>query len=174
MHTRRDTGVRVRRVRAADAPVLRSVRLRALATDPASFGSTHEREAGFPVELWEKRAAEGASGGESSTLLALRGDEPVGIVTGMRDTTERDVFHVFSMWVAPEARRQGIGQALLEEIEQWMRASGGRVARLSVTDAAPGARRLYERAGYERDGQVHESSHTAGLLEVGLSKRLAR
>jgi ribosomal protein S18 acetylase RimI-like enzyme len=162
----------IRRIRPADAPLLREVRLRSLATDPAAFASTHEREAGFGPEAWEEWAAESAAGDDWATLIAMRSEEPVGIVTGARDENERHVFHVFSMWVAPDARREGIGRRLLTDIEDWMSSSGGTVVELSVTNQAAAARQLYERAGYEPDGRVDESSHTGGLLEIGLRKRL--
>ena len=162
----------IRRIRPADAPLLRDVRLRALATDPASFASTYEREAAFGPEAWEEWAAGSAAGDEWATLLAMRGEEPVGIVTGARDENERHVFHVFSMWVAPEARRAGIGRRLLTDIEEWMSSSGGTAVELSVTNQAAAARQLYEGAGYGPDGRVDESRHTGGLLEIGFRRRL--
>jgi ribosomal protein S18 acetylase RimI-like enzyme len=161
----------VRRVEPSDVPVVKRVRLRALATDPASFGSTHEREAAFPERTWAERVAQSTAGDEAATLLALLGDEPVGLVTALRDEAQRDLFHVFGMWVAPEARREGIGRRLLDEIEGWIVSCGGSGVQLSVTDAATAATRLYESAGYEPDGSALESSHTAGLTEIGLRKR---
>jgi ribosomal protein S18 acetylase RimI-like enzyme len=162
----------VRRVGPSDVPVVRRVRLRALAADPDSFGSTYDREAAFPERTWAERVERSSAGDEASTLLALRGDEPVGLVTAIRDEVQQDLFHVFGMWVAPEARREGIGRRLLDEIEAWIVSCGGAGVQLSVTDAATAARRLYESAGYEPDGSALESSHTPGLTEVGLRKRL--
>ena len=167
------TDVVIRRATLEDAPLLRRVRLRALATDPASFGSTYAREAAYSDDVWREWAAGGSAGDESAMLLALRGGEPVGLVTGRRDDTDRHVFHVFAMWVAPEARRTGVGRRLLDEIERWMTSSGGTLAKLSVTNEAAAARRLYESAGYEPDGQTAESRHTPGLLEIGMRKQLA-
>ena len=166
--------VTIRRVRTDDGPLLRRVRLRALATDPASFGSTLAREETFGDEVWNERATAAAAGGDWATLLALRGEEPVGLVTGARDETDPRTFHVFSMWVAPEARGEGLGRRLLDRLEEWMRASGGTVARLSVTDQAESARRLYERAGYEPDGETTASTHTPGLIEISFRKTLGR
>lgn len=77
------------------------------------------------------------------------------------------------MWVAPELRRQGIGRGLLDEIETWITSCGGKVAQLSVTDAAAPARRLYESVGYKADGVSVESRHTPGLVEVSLRKQLS-
>lgn len=167
------TDVGIRRVAAGDWPLLRHLRLRALATDPASFGSTREREAASADDVWQERAAHGAFGDVSSTLLALRGREPVGAVAAHRDETERHVFRVVSMWVAPEVRGQGVGRRLLDEIEDWIGSVGGSVVRLCVTDASTAARRLYETAGYEPDGHSAMSRHTPDLTEIGLRKQLA-
>jgi GNAT superfamily N-acetyltransferase len=162
----------VRRIRAGDAAVLRDVRLRALASDPESFGSTYEREAAYPDETWQDWCASDAEGGEATTLLALDGDDAIGLVTGVRDDDEPDVYDVFAMWVDPKARRAGVARRLLRELEDWIRDSGGKNARLSVTNRAPAARALYESAGYEPDGRATPSRHTEGLVEIGLRKRL--
>jgi ribosomal protein S18 acetylase RimI-like enzyme len=163
----------VRRVRPDDGPMIRRVRLDALASDPASFGSTYEREAAYADEKWAEWAAGDAAGEDMATLLAVCEEEPVGIVAAYRSDTERDVFVVFSMWVAPGVRGRGIGRRLLREIEAWIASAGGAVVRLSVTDAAAAARQLYETAGYEPDGRAKESRHTKGLIEIGLRKRLS-
>ena len=152
--------------------LLRDVRLRALATDPASFGSTHEREAAYPDERWQEWCAGDAGGDEMTTLLALRGDTAVGLVASCRDEDEPQVYDVFSMWVAPEARGTGIGRRLLRKVETWIRDGGGTVVRLFVTNEAHPAQRLYESAGYEPDGTERESRHTGGLTEIGLRKRI--
>jgi ribosomal protein S18 acetylase RimI-like enzyme len=116
--------------------------------------------------------AQSSSGDDATTLLALRGPEPVGLVTALRDEERRELFHVFGMWVAPEVRREGVGQRLLDEVEAWIVSCGGTGVELSVPDAATAARRLYESAGYVPDGGSVESKHTPGVIEISLSKRL--
>ena len=165
--------VAVRRVARGDAPLARRVRLRALEADPSSFGSTYAREAAFGDEVWEERVSRSAAGDEGSTLLALRGAEPVGLVSAFRDEADASVFDVVGMWVAPDARGQGLGRRLLVEIESWIASCGGSEVRLSVTNRATAARRLYESAGYELDGRSEPSPHTAGVVEIGMRKRLA-
>jgi ribosomal protein S18 acetylase RimI-like enzyme len=88
------------------------------------------------------------------------------------DDDEPGAFDVFSMWVAPEARGQGLGRRLLDEVEAWIRSVGGRVIRLSVTDRAEAAAALYRSAGFEPDGGREESRHTPGLVEIHLRKRI--
>ena len=98
----------------------------------------------------------------------------MGIVTAIRDGAQEELFHVFEMWAAPEARREGVGRRLLCDIEGWIASCGGTSAHLSVTDAATAAKRLYESAGYTPDGNSAASTHTPGLTEVSLLKRLER
>jgi ribosomal protein S18 acetylase RimI-like enzyme len=162
----------IRRVAAGDAALLRDIRLRALRSDPASFGSTYERELAFDPDRWVEWAYEDSRGDTYTTLLALDDEEALGIVTAARDQDDPTLYHVYAMWVAPEARRRGLGRRLLEELETWVRASGGQTSQLSVTSSAAAAKRLYESAGYVPDGQIEESRHTPGLLHVSLRKQL--
>jgi ribosomal protein S18 acetylase RimI-like enzyme len=162
----------IRRIGASEGPVVKSLRLRSLATDPSSFVSTYAREAAFADDEWTDWATGDASGEEKSTLLAMRVGEPVGLVAAYRDEDERSLFHVVAMWVAPEARREGIGRRLLSEIEDWIASAGGDCVHLSVADQALPALRLYDAAGYEPDGKRSESAHTAGVMLIGLRKEL--
>ena len=50
--------------------------------------------------------------------------------------------------VAPEARGQGVGSALLEMVCDLARSEGFSQVRLDVVDTNPGAQRLYERRGF--------------------------
>jgi ribosomal protein S18 acetylase RimI-like enzyme len=163
----------IRRVERRDGPLVKSLRLRALGTDPASFASTHGREAAYPDEQWDAWAAEDATGDEMATMIAFRGVEPVGIVAAYRDDAEVRLYHVIAMWVAPESRGHGLGRQLLQAIEDWIVESSGTSIQLEVADAAEAASRLYESAGYIPDGQQSLSPHSPGVTHISLRKRLA-
>src|SRR4051812_14914270 len=100
--------VEIRRIASGDAPLLREVRLRSLRTDPASFGSTYEREAAFDDERWQNWASSNAVGEDRTTLLALDGARAVGIVVAARREADPEAFDVFAMWVEPGARGSGL------------------------------------------------------------------
>ncbi len=104
----------IRRVEPRDGPLVKSLRLRALGTDPTSFASTRGREAAYTDDEWNAWAAGDATGDEMATMIAFRGAEPVGIVAAYRDDAEVRLYHVIAMWAAPESRGRGLGRQLLQ------------------------------------------------------------
>ena len=60
-----------------------------------------------------------------------------------------DVLLMDGIAVSAEVRGQGIGTRLLQAIEDHARVNGKSAVRLDVIDTNPGARRLYERFGFE-------------------------
>jgi ribosomal protein S18 acetylase RimI-like enzyme len=160
--------VTIRRVQAGDDQVLRKVRLRALTTDPGAFGSTDTEVASRPRAFWSGWATEHAAGDDHCTLLALLDGRPVGLIRIERER-EPGVFGIYSMWVAPEARRRGIALKLLAAAEHWIVAAGGSEAELNVVDRETPARRLYERAGFRLDGRS-EPATQPGATELGMRK----
>ena len=162
----------ISRVTPRDWLALRELRLRALSSDPLSFGSTYDREAGFSDEDWREWASGDSLGDAMATLIAKHEHRPIGIVGAYRDETDPVLFHIIAMWVDPDARGEGIGRQLLAHIEGWIRSCNGRAVQLHVTTTASAARRLYETAGFEPDGDRRDSSHTPGLAEVSLRKTL--
>ena len=54
------------------------------------------------------------------------------------------------MYVVPSARRQGVGRAILSELERLASEFGYRVVRLETGNRQPEAMALYERHGYCR------------------------
>ena len=163
----------IRRVTPDDGPAVKAVRLRALAADPTSFASTFEREAAYGDAEWVEWASADAAGDETTTLLARRDDEPVGIDAAYRNERDPGLFHVVAMWVAPEARGRGVGRFLLETLEAWIADCGGTTAELMVAESSLPARRLYESAGYRPDGATKMSELVAGLTHIGMRKPVA-
>lgn len=148
------TTMEVRRVRPEEWPTLRAFRLRALAADPRAFGATLEEEEHMPDDAWRARALEGASGGER--LFAVAEDRTgawKGMVGGRRLDAPGE-WEIIALWVAPEARGRGIGEALVYFALAWARDSGAERVVLWVTTENPGAARVYERCGFAREGEA--------------------
>jgi ribosomal protein S18 acetylase RimI-like enzyme len=159
--------VRIRRIRADEAHALRDIRLRALADAPLAFGSTHAREAAYPSETWLGRARDGAGGSDQATFLAVdAGDAPVGLAVAIIEPDSSRAAHLYSVWVAPEARGAGAGAALVGVAVAWASEQGAATMRTSVTVGNRAAMRVYERAGFRDTGAREPLGHSGAETAV--------
>jgi len=74
-----------------------------------------------------------------------RDDQPLGIG---RVSVEGEWAGVTSVDVAPAARRQGIGSAVMDTLLSWAAGQGAVASYLQVRAANPGALKLYDALGY--------------------------
>lgn len=133
----------------ANVEVYQVLRLRALYDHPEAFGSAYEDEAAVALEKVAERLV---SAPERFTLGAWQDDALVGMA-GFSRYMGRKTRHrgmVWGMYVAPEARRQGVGAALLAEIIQRVKQLDDlEEIILAVTVGNPAARKIYLQAGFE-------------------------
>ena len=73
---------------------------------------------------------------------------------GAPDEARTDAAWLISMWVAPEVRGRGVGEALIAAVVEWARASGARRLLLDVGDHNRPAIALYARMGFEPNGRT--------------------
>ena len=138
----------IQRLAAHEAPRLRAIRLRALAESPNAFGSTCDEAAALPPESWAAQLR------SMATFLAVVDGEDVGLVRGAPDEARTDAAWLISMWVAPEVRGRGVGEALIAAVVEWARAGGARRLLLDVGDHNRPAIALYARMGFEPNGRT--------------------
>lgn len=137
--------VLVRRLIPADLEVFREIRLRALTDTPENYGSIAAAERAQSDEEWLAKLAGDA------WFAAFDDGRAVGLVAGRaRD----DGWILYSMWVAPEARRQGLGTRLLGEVRSAAEEDGAREVWLHVAEDNDQARRLYLRLGFLATGEL--------------------
>jgi ribosomal protein S18 acetylase RimI-like enzyme len=171
MVTRLDRRLAVRSARPEDEAGL--ARLDAVAWTPASgFPSVTER-AGDPFFTFFT-----ASGPPGEYLVAefdgrLAGYIRLRPVTELRENAH--VLGVMGLAVAPGARHQGVGSALLAAAEQQARARGARKLSLRVLGTNAAAQRLYERLGFQREGTLRDEFCIDGRYvdDVVMAKHLA-
>jgi GNAT superfamily N-acetyltransferase len=134
------------------------------------------REEAYAEEVWHQRATEGAAGIERVTVVAERGKEWLGMASGLADVPEQSVPMgpvLVGMFVDRSARRQGVGNALVESVGGWAASRGHNVFHLWVVSTNAPALGLYRRLGFEATGGARPVAHTPGLTEVQMAKRLA-
>ena len=134
------------RLAAGDEARLKALRLRALEEAPGAFATTLAEARGWPAERWRAQL------GQLATFVAIRGGVDVGLARGDRDPEAPACAWLLSMWVAPEARHQGIGRQLIEEVVAWAREAGCERIVLDVSDDNTAAIACYAALGFAPNG----------------------
>lgn len=78
------------------------------------------------------------------SVLGFQGDDPVGYGLGVIDS---ELIGIFGLYVAPTARRSGLGKAMVRWILQWAQSRGATKAYLQVEADNDPALRLYRGMG---------------------------
>ena len=95
---------------------------------------------------------------DSAIFLALDGDLGLGfcqLYPSFSSLGMRRIWILYDLYVVPEARRQGIGRALMERARQFGQAGGASRLELSTAKDNTGAQALYESLGYVRDEEFY-------------------
>jgi GNAT superfamily N-acetyltransferase len=152
----------IRNLEPSDAEPWAVTRWEALTRHPLAFGATPPET--LP-QLADSVRARLASPEQSVIFGAFDGFELVGIVGVVRETgkKERHKSRIWGMYVTESHRRSGLGALLLNAAIQQARSwEGVRLVTLSVTDAADGARNLYERHGFQAWGREPRAIYAEG------------
>lgn len=160
----------VRRVRSDEVAEFKAIRLRALADTPDAFGQTLANAQAMPESLWIERVTNGAAGEVSVILVAVDRitEEWLGMTGSYFEDNEPEIANIVSVWVAPEARRRGVGRRLQAAAQAWAVFRGAREQRLWVTDTNEAARNLYLAEGFTLTGttQPHPGNPELSELEM--------
>lgn len=148
----------------------RRLRLEALKTEPAAFGSSYEEEARLTEEVWRSRM--------SNCIFALWEREPVGVVSVVFSDRKktRHIAHIFGFYVAPRHRDRGVGKSLMAAALASAGAKRGiRKVSLSVNPAFRPALSIYQKAGFRVVGKAEEElrvgRHYHDMLNMELRLR---
>lgn len=168
--------MQIRDLVSEDARVFQALRLAALRECPSAFASSYEEEDEMPMAVVAERLVVKA---DRCVLGAWLGSDLVGML-GLQREEMRKLAHkafIWGMYVAPSARRRGVGRQLIDQA--LVRASsmnGVHQINLGVNAANAEAIALYEAAGFtafgvERgfmllDGELHDELHMVRNIET--------
>lgn len=159
--------VLVRATALDDWQAMRDIRLEALRDAPDAFASTYHRETAFEPAEWHRRATR-----DGSFLAFIPGlAEPAGLVGGFEQ--EPGVAELVSMFVRPQARGHGVGEALIDAVAAWAQHRSATSVHLWVSETNKPAIRLYERCGFTVTRERQPLPSNPALGEVGMTRALA-
>ena len=95
---------------------------------------------------------------ESVIFLALDGERGLGfcqLYPSFTSVRMRRIWILYDLFVIPDARRQGIGRALMDRAREFGQASGAHRLELSTARGNRPAQALYESLGYVRDEEFY-------------------
>lgn len=154
--------MQIRRLQPSDAAAFQELRLRGLLESPTAFGSSYDEEVDRPIPAIAESLAEGSG---RNMFGAFLDNKLLGVIGVGREAGMKKMHRGFirSMYVAPEARRQGIGKALMSEaIESAKAMPGLRQLTLAVTAGNVSAITTYEWFGFKVCGTAPEALHVQG------------
>ena len=158
----------VREATAGEWQVLRDIRLEALRDAPDAFLSTYAEQVALEEGNWRGFISRGG------TFLAYFPEgnttEPAGLVSG--DLEEPSTVQLMSMWVRPQARGEGVGEALIDAVVDWAGPQNAKSVHLRVIETNKYARLLYERCGFSPTGQRQPLPPKPHLIEIGMIRPL--
>lgn len=158
--------VTVRRISPDDGPLLKRVRLAAIADSPGTFTSTLAQAQAHDDHHWSAAADVNASGASQATFFA----EADGAVVGMLGAyvLTGGVVTLVGLWSAPGYRDVGVADALLDELSSWAIRSGARELRIWVVERNEHSRRFYERRGFVATGETmpYELDQSISAVEM--------
>lgn len=135
--------ITVRAVGVDDWATWRELRLAALADAPRAFTATLAEWQDADERRWRGRLAVGRN------FVADVDDKPVGMISAFDNPD--GTAELSTLWVTPDARGRGVGEALIDALLAW---AGERTVRLEVVTTNTPAVDLYRRNGFVDDQEA--------------------
>ena len=155
------TATSIRALKEGDLEAYVALRRQALLDSPLAFAASPADDFAGSIEALRPQLERAPDW----IVIGAFHDVLVGSVGLIRDSHEKasHKVHLWGMFVTPAFRRQGIAAKLLAAAIDYARAiPGASWLHLGVSTAAPEARRLYERAGFQRWGTEPAALRHAG------------
>ncbi len=147
----------------------KAMRLASLADAPHAFTTQLADVVTRPAHEWAELTERRAGDPNGVTYFALIEDEPCGMAACILTDMGAEML---SVWVAPNARRLGVGQALVAYAQAWARARSVDALVVGVYADNHDAVAFYRRVGFQFTGVERFASRTAQRPILILAKAI--
>lgn len=148
----------LQRLTPDDWRIWRDMRLTALADAPRAFGSSLVKERAYTEDVWRDWL-------DPARGLKVVADGGAGVVGAWVPPDRQGAVELYSMWVSPLRRGEGVGDLLVKEVLTWVGEYDHPRVDLWVTEDNEVARRLYERHGFRLTDERQPHPNYPGTFE---------
>ncbi|MGW0158628.1 GNAT family N-acetyltransferase [Mycobacterium sp. NPDC003323] len=134
------TQARVARLTETDWRAFAGVRLRALTDSLGELDPHYRQESTFTAAQWRRRLRAHAQ------FAVVVDNRAVGLIAAQRQGAES--VYLYSLWLDPAARGQGLGRTLVAEAVDWARSQRVQRVTLRVNRDNARARAVYDSLGF--------------------------
>jgi ribosomal protein S18 acetylase RimI-like enzyme len=150
---------RIARLTESQWRAFAGVRLRALTDSLGQRDPQFQQEAAFTAAQWRRRLRDHAQ------FAVLVGEQPVGLIGAQLENA--DTVYLYSLWLDPSARGQGLARPLVAAAVDWARDRRARTVTLRVAHDNAVARGVYQSLGFI--AKATESPSDVGEVAMTLS-----
>ena len=144
-------------------PLLKAVRLRALADAPDAFCTTLAQASAWDDARWQENARRFTLLPPAASFLAYADDTPCGMANCFTLQDDSQTAEMTAFWVAPEQRGQGVGDALVAAIVNWAKSQGVTTLQAWVVEDNTRALSFYKKLGFQNTKE--RQPHTPDLAK---------
>ena len=162
----------IRKATLSDAAEMANIHMRsweAAYADIMPAETIAQKNAGRPV-MWKLTLT-----GEHHNYIALYGDTAIGLmgIHPCRDEDLPNAGEVGAIYLHPDHFRKGYGREMIEFAEKSLKQQGFSTVVIWVLEKNEGARRFYEKCGYQFDGTKQESQIGKPLFKIRYRKEIS-
>jgi ribosomal protein S18 acetylase RimI-like enzyme len=160
--------VEVRQVDADDLHIWIRLRIDALADAPGAFGDTVDQARLRTLQEWRETLFDR----DGCLFVAYWKDLPAGMARVSRLKENPRSSGLYSMWVRPSARRNGVGAALMDAALRWAERQGVDEMTLFVAEGNEEAKRLYLKTNFVETGTRRTMRSNPAVQMEMMSRRI--
>lgn len=163
----------IKRLTPDQWPLLKTVQLRALADAPGAFSTTLAQASARTDAEWQENARRFTLPPPAASCFALVDDVPCGMASCFAASEDAQMAELTAFWVAPEQRRQGVGDALIAAVVSWAKSQGVTTLQAWVVEDNARALSFYKKLGFadteERQPHTPDPTKQVRLLAYTLT-----
>lgn len=139
-------------LKAHEAELCKTLRLRALKDSPFAFSQTWEETIGLDDEYWSLITQSMVEPNKQRMFIARDEHEYIASLYALLDANDKAAGRIGGMWVDSCKRGKGVGRKLFLSVKSWAESLALKRIKLWVEDTDDSARLFYARLGFLETG----------------------